>query len=52
MHTALWVLATTSVVGAGVSLLRPRHEIGVEGPTVRPAQAFEEAVAEEIEAVP
>ena len=26
MHTALWVLAITSLVGAGVSLLRPRHE--------------------------
>ena len=26
MHTALWVLAATSVVGAGVSLLRPRDE--------------------------
>jgi MFS family permease len=25
MHTALWVLAATSVIGAGVSLLRPRH---------------------------
>jgi len=25
MHTALWVLAATSMVGAGVSLLRPRH---------------------------
>ena len=25
MHTALWVLALTSLVGAGVSLLRPRH---------------------------
>jgi EmrB/QacA subfamily drug resistance transporter len=25
MHTALWVLAATSVVGAGVSLLRPAH---------------------------
>jgi EmrB/QacA subfamily drug resistance transporter len=25
MHTALWVLAITSVVGAGVSLLRPQH---------------------------
>jgi EmrB/QacA subfamily drug resistance transporter len=25
MHTALWVLAATSVVGAGVSLMRPRH---------------------------
>jgi MFS family permease len=26
MHTALWVLAVTSLVGAAVSLLRPRHE--------------------------
>jgi EmrB/QacA subfamily drug resistance transporter len=52
MHTALWVLAATSVLGAGVSLLRPKHEIGVEGPRVPPAQAFGEAVAEEIEAVP
>jgi EmrB/QacA subfamily drug resistance transporter len=25
MHTALWVLAATSLVGAGVCLLRPRH---------------------------
>jgi EmrB/QacA subfamily drug resistance transporter len=25
MHTALWVLAATSVVGAGVCLMRPRH---------------------------
>jgi hypothetical protein len=25
MHTALWVLAATSVVGAIVSLMRPRH---------------------------
>jgi EmrB/QacA subfamily drug resistance transporter len=25
MHTALWVLAATSLIGAGVSLLRPRH---------------------------
>ena len=25
MHTALLVLAATSVVGAGVTLLRPRH---------------------------
>jgi len=25
MHTALWVLAATSVVGAFVSLLRPRN---------------------------
>lgn len=26
MHTALWVLAATSLAGAAVSLLRPRHE--------------------------
>jgi len=26
MHTALWVLAATSVIGAVVSLLRPSHE--------------------------
>jgi MFS family permease len=26
MHTALWALAATSVVGAVVSLLRPRHQ--------------------------
>jgi EmrB/QacA subfamily drug resistance transporter len=25
MHTALWVLAATSIVGAGVCLMRPRH---------------------------
>ena len=25
MHIALWVLAATSLIGAGVSLLRPRH---------------------------
>jgi hypothetical protein len=25
MHTALWVLAATSLAGAVVSLMRPRH---------------------------
>jgi hypothetical protein len=25
MHVALWVLAATSLVGAGVCLMRPRH---------------------------
>jgi EmrB/QacA subfamily drug resistance transporter len=30
MHTALWVLAITSLIGAGVSLLRPRHVRAVE----------------------
>jgi EmrB/QacA subfamily drug resistance transporter len=33
MHTALWVLAATSFVGAGVSLLRPRHSPGEESVT-------------------
>jgi MFS family permease len=28
MHTALWVLAATCLVGAGVSLMRPAHESG------------------------
>jgi EmrB/QacA subfamily drug resistance transporter len=44
MHTALWVLAATSVVGAGVSLLRPRHVIG--------APATDEAILDEIRATP
>ena len=26
MHTALWVLAATSLLGAVVSLMRPRHQ--------------------------
>ena len=34
MHTALWVLATTSLIGAGVSLLRPRHVESVREPGV------------------
>jgi EmrB/QacA subfamily drug resistance transporter len=32
MHTALWVLAATSMVGAVVSLLRPRHTAAVTPP--------------------
>ena len=63
MHTALWVLAATSVLGAGVSLLRPRH-----APTLLEVQRFSapagtknvapgtaegvEALREEIEATP
>ena len=44
MHTALWVLAATSVVGAGVSMLRPRHvhesaATGPAGPPARPQEA-------------
>jgi hypothetical protein len=64
MHTALWVLAATSVIGAGVSLLRPRHEtaptevqrVGAPagGQDVAPSavETFGEAVREEIEATP
>ena len=48
MHTALWVLAATSLVGVGVCLLRPRHvsaiehDIGVQPrePAGQPAQAY------------
>ena len=28
MHVALWALVVSSVIGAGVSLLRPRHNAG------------------------
>jgi EmrB/QacA subfamily drug resistance transporter len=54
MHTALWVLAATSVLGAGVSMLRPKHAVAIEedGRTGRPDEAIEEAIAEEVEAVP
>jgi EmrB/QacA subfamily drug resistance transporter len=48
MHTALWVLASTSVLGAGVSLLRPAHAAEPVGP----ALAFEEAIQEEVGATP
>jgi hypothetical protein len=41
MHTALWVLATTSLIGAAVSLLRPSHaaEPARAGVAVRPKEA-------------
>ncbi|MDX6590397.1 MAG: hypothetical protein QOI84_1671 [Solirubrobacterales bacterium] len=58
MHTALWVLAATSLVGAGVSLLRPSDESVQEIPAGRGrarsarALATEEAIREEIEATP
>jgi MFS family permease len=48
MHTALWVLAATSVIGAGVSLLRPKES----GTRSRDHLAVEEAIREEIEATP
>ncbi len=49
MHTALWVLAAVSVLGAAVSLLRPREERGArrEG-----SLAIDEAIRDEIEATP
>ena len=49
-RTALWVLAATSVLGAGVSLLRPR-EVGTAGRPA-PGEAIEEAIAEEVRAIP
>ncbi len=57
MHTALWVLAATSLLGAGVSLLRPRHlspaDDKEEAPTrCSAAEAVEEAIREEVEAIP
>ena len=52
MHTALWVLAATSVVGAGVSLLRPRDESAPEAAGERHGLAIDEAIREEIEATP
>ncbi len=55
MHTALWVLAATSLLGAGVSLLRPRHVSAAEGKgsdPFSPAEAVEEAIREEVEAIP
>jgi hypothetical protein len=42
MHVALWVLATTSIVGSAVCLLRPRQEhgqLGEERRTVRSLEA-------------
>jgi MFS family permease len=55
MHTALWILAATSVIGAGVSLLRPSEKSG-EAPqrASRPSRSvtIEEAISEEIEATP
>jgi hypothetical protein len=52
MHTALWVLAGISVLGAAVSMLRPSEKKGPAGPPPSRAVAVEEAIAEEIEATP
>ena len=51
MHTALWVLAATSVVGAGVSLLRPRDEAATQR-SASTAEAIEEAITDEVRAIP
>ncbi len=53
MHTALWVLAATSVLGAGVSLLRPRHVVAAQAAPSGPGPtATEEAILEEVRATP
>jgi MFS family permease len=49
MHTALWVLAATSLLGAGVCLMRPRHvSAAEEGFDAEPSA---ERVAEQSELV-
>ena len=50
MHTALWVLAAVSVLGAAVSLLRPRDQRA--GERRDGGLAIDEAIREEIEATP
>jgi hypothetical protein len=54
MHTALWVLAAISVLGAAVSMLRPSETKAAPARASRTprAVAIEEAIAEEIEATP
>jgi EmrB/QacA subfamily drug resistance transporter len=46
MHVALWVLAATSLVGAGVCLLRPSH-VTMDTPAPLAVEPWEEAVSEE-----
>jgi EmrB/QacA subfamily drug resistance transporter len=52
MHTALWVLAAVSLVGAGVSLLRPSEKREPTRGRRAPGLAIDEAIREEIEATP
>jgi MFS family permease len=54
MHTALWVLAGISVIGAGVSMLRPSEQQETSRSVPRPSRArtIEEAISEEVEATP
>jgi MFS family permease len=40
MHVALWVLAATSLLGAGVCLLRPRHGTAHDEYAAQPATAL------------
>jgi EmrB/QacA subfamily drug resistance transporter len=49
MHVALWVLAATSLIGAGVCLLRPRHSSAEDQAAAQPAavKPWEEAIVEE-----
>ena len=47
MHTALWVLAITSVIGAGVSLLRPRHAGHETAEEAAPSQASQRVLSKE-----
>jgi EmrB/QacA subfamily drug resistance transporter len=42
MHTALWVLAAVSLLGAGVSLMRPKH-VGVPEPELVEAERVADA---------
>jgi MFS family permease len=46
MHVALWVLAATSLLGAGVCLLRPRH-VAAGAPQPLAVAPWEEAISEE-----
>jgi EmrB/QacA subfamily drug resistance transporter len=52
MHTALWVLAAVSLIGAGVSLLRPSEVSDARGGRPSPGLTVDEAIREEIEATP
>jgi EmrB/QacA subfamily drug resistance transporter len=48
MHVALWVLAATSLVGAGVCLLRPSHQsAAADAEETSPIKPWEEALADE-----
>ncbi len=46
MHVALWVLAATSLIGAGVCLLRPAHVSAEAEPSE--IEPWEEALADEV----